>query len=180
MDVAEEIQELDEGWIKEFEENDKNFEIFYSDDVYYVKLHCIYIDKLSNIEKVKEEKIFLNSQNFLSREEILGILKNHSFQNNIKYSVMSILKYNIDIEPLDIKHFLKSKNTHISDQYSFLTPIKNIDSITFKKTISMFHDLNNIFIIFYEKDKTHMITREHMTKKVYLSNTHKKTIKKTT
>jgi hypothetical protein len=177
MDVAE---ELDEGWIKEFEENDKNFEIFYSDDVYYVKLHCIYIDKLSNIEKVKEEKIFLNNQNFLSREEMLGILKNHSFQNNIKYSVMSILKYNIDIEPLDIKHFLKSKNAHSSDQYSFLTPIKNIDSITFKKTISMFHDLNNIFIIFYEKDKTHMITREHMTKKVYLSNNHKKTIKKTT
>lgn len=84
------------------------------------------------------------------------------------------------MEPTDIKHFLKNKNENISEDYSFLTPIKNIDSVTFKKTISMFHDLNNIFIIFYEKDKTHMITREHMTKKIYLSNSHKKTIKKTT
>lgn len=180
MDTTEEIKELDESWIKEFEENDKNYEIFYSDDIYYVKLHCIYIDKLSNIENVKEEKIFLNNPNFLSREEILGILKKHSLQNDVKYSVMSILKYNIDMEPTDIKHFLKNKKENISEHYSFLTPIKNIDSITFKKTISMFHDLNNIFIIFYEKDKTHMITREHMTKKIYLSNSHKKTIKKTT
>lgn len=177
MDVAEEIKELDESWIKDFEENDKNYEIFYSDNIYYVKLHCIYIDKLSNIENVKEGKIFLNEPNFLSREEMLGLLKKYSYQNDIKYSVMSILKYNIDIEPLDIKNFLNTKNTN---DYSFLTPIKNIDSIPFNKTISMFHDLNNIFIIFYEKDKTHMITREHMTKKVYLSNSHKKTIKKMT
>lgn len=177
MDVAEEIKELDESWIKDFEENDKNYEIFYSDNIYYVKLHCIYIDKLSNIENVKQGKIFLNEQNFLSREEMLGLLKKYSYQNDIKYSVMSILKYNIDIEPLDIKNFLNTKN--IND-YSFLTPIKNIDSVPFNKTISMFHDLNNIFIIFYEKDKTHMITREHMTKKVYLSNSHKKTIKKMT
>jgi len=166
--------DLDETWIKDFEIDDKNYENFYTDDIYYLKLHCIYIDKLSNIEKVKQEKLFLKEPNNLSREELLGILKTHSFQNNIKYSVMTILKYNIDIEPLDLKYFLKDT------KFSFLTSVKNIDSISFKKSISMFQDLNNIFIIFYEKDKTHMITRENMTKKIFLSNSHKKTIKKTT
>jgi hypothetical protein len=166
--------DLDETWIKDFEMDDKNYETFYSEDIYYLKLHYIYIDKLSNIEKIKEDKIFLKEPNYLSREELLGILKTHSFQNNIKYSVMTILKYNIDIEPLDLKYFLKD------NKFSFLTSIKNIDSISFKKSISMFQDLNNIFIIFYEKDKTHMITRENMTKKIFLSNGHKKTLKKTT
>jgi hypothetical protein len=175
MDEFEETQELDENWIQDFKENDKNNEIFYSDDIYYVKMHCIYIDKLSNIAKVKEDKIFLNSPNNISREEVLGILKKNSLKNGIKYSVMSILRYNIDIEPLDVKYFLNEKEY---SSYSFLTPIKNIDAITFKKTITMFHDLNNLFIIFYEKDKTHMITRENMTKKVYISNGHKKTIRK--
>jgi hypothetical protein len=175
MDKFEETQELDENWIQDFKENDKNYEIFYSDDIYYVKMHCIYIDKLSNIAKVKEDKIFLTSPNNISREEILGILKKNSLKNGIKYSVMSILRYNIDIEPLDVKHFLNEKEL---SSYSFLTPIKNIDAISFKKTISMFHDLNNLFIIFYEKDKTHMISRENITKKVYLSNGHKKTIRK--
>ena len=175
MDEFEETQELDENWIQDFKENDKNYEIFYSDDIYYVKMHCIYIDKLSNIAKVKEDKIFLTSPNNISKEEILGILKKHSLKNGIKYSVMSILRYNIDIEPLDVKHFLNEKEF---SSYSFLTPIKNIDAISFKKTITMFHDLNNLFIIFYEKDKTHMITRENMTKKVYISNGHKKTIRK--
>ena len=168
--------DLNEDWIKDFEATDKNYEEFYSEDVYYLKLHCIYIDKLSNIENVKQNKIFLNNPNKLSREELLGIFKTYSLQNNIKYSIMSILKYNIDIEPLDIKYFLK---TEAPDSFSFLTSIKNIDSISFNKTISMFQDLNNIFIIFYEKDKTHMITRENITKKIYLSNSHKKTIKKT-
>jgi len=166
--------DLDEDWIKDFEAEDKNYETFYADDVYYLKLHYIYIDKLSNIEKVKQEKLFLKQPNNLSREELLGILKTHSFQNNIKYSVMTILKYNIDLEPLDLKYFLKD------NKFSFLTSVKNIDSISFKKSISMFQDLNNIFIIFYEKDKTHMITRENMTKKIFLYNGHKKTLKKTT
>ena len=85
MDTIEKIKELDESWIKEFEETDKKYEIFYSDDIYYVKLHCIYIDKLSNIENVKEEKIFMNNPNFLSREEMLGILKRHSYQNGRNY-----------------------------------------------------------------------------------------------
>lgn len=178
MDETREIQKLDENWIRDFEENDKNYEIFYSDDIYYVKMHCIYIDKLSNISNIKEEKFFFSNPNNISREEILGILKKHSFQNETKYSVMSILRYNIDIDPLDIKNFLNTEENSSSENYSFLTPIKNIDSITFKKTISMFHDLNNLFIIFYEKDKTHMITRENITKKVYLSNRRKKTIKK--
>jgi hypothetical protein len=169
--------DLDETWIKDFEESDKNYETFYSEDVYYLKLHCIYIDKLSNIEKISKDKIFLKEPNCFSREELLGILKIHSFQNNIKYSVMTILKYNIDIEPLDLKYFLKS-SAH--ETFPFLTSVKNIDSISFKKSISMFQDLNNIFIIFYEKDKTHMITRENMTKKIFLSNGHKKTLKKTT
>jgi len=179
-DNKEEIQDLDADWIHKFEEDDKNYEIFYSDDIYYVKLHCVYIDKLSNIEKVIEEKVFMGEPNYLSREEILGIIKKHSFQNNIKYSVMAILRYNIDIEPLDVKHFLKENQSNDSKNNLFLTPIKNIDAITFKKTITMFQDLNNIFIIFYEKDKTHMIMRENMTKKITLSNTHKKTCKKIT
>jgi len=178
MDEPEEMHRLDENWIQDFEENDKNYQIFYSDDIYYVKMHCIYIDKLSNISNVKEEKIFFSNPNNISREEMLGIPKKHSFQNETKYSVMSILRYNIDIDPLDIKNFLNIEENFISENYSFLTPIKNIDSITFKKTISMFHDLNNLFIIFYEKDKTHMITRENITKKVYISNRRKKTIKK--
>ena len=80
------------------------------------------------------------------------------------------------MEPLDVKNFLKT-NDPVND-YSFLVPINNIDAIPFDKTISMFQDLNNLFIIFFEKDKTHQIINHNATKKVYFFNTHKKTIKK--
>lgn len=174
------MDDLDEKWITDFEEKDKLYDIFYNDDVHYVKLYCIYIDKLSNIEVVKKDNIFFIQPNYLSREELLGILKKYSTYNDIKYSVMSILKYNIDLDPTDVKFFLNTELSNLPCAYEFLKPIKNIDAISFNKTITMFQDLNDLFIIFYEKDKTHTIMRENMTKKIYISNSHKKTLKKTT
>jgi len=60
----------------------------------------------------------------------------------------------------------------------FLVVVKNIDNIPLKKTISMFQDLNTIFILFYEK--TQPIGSNHQTtKKIYISNnkTKKKQLK---
>jgi hypothetical protein len=172
----EETNDLDATWINDFEENDKHFEIFYSEDIEYVKMHFIYLDKENNIEKVKEDKLFLKTPNFISRDEILGILKTHSFVDSVKYSIMSILKYNIDLEPLDVKYFLKANLDKLDGQYSFLTPIKNIDEITFKKTIAMFHDLNNLYFLFYQKDNSHAQNSEKITKKAYIyRTTNKKT-----
>jgi len=67
----------------------------------------------------------------------------------MKYSVLSILKFNLNIEPLHLKTFLRSKNANIGGL--FLQSVKNIDTIKFEKSISMFHDINELFIIFHEK-----------------------------
>jgi hypothetical protein len=60
---------------------------------------------------------------------------------------LSILKYNIDIDPSEIQHFLKNSQ----DKNIFLKSLTNIDAIPLEKSISMFQDLNEIIIIFYEK-----------------------------
>jgi hypothetical protein len=171
MDAIDEINELDEAWINDFEENDKHFEIFYSEDIEYVKMHFIYLDKENNIEKVKEDKFFFKTPNIISRDEIMGVLKTYSFIDATKYSIQSILKYNIDLEPLDVKHFLKNAS---SNKYSYLTSITNIDDITFKKTIAMFHDLNNLCFLFYQKDKPQGTNSEKMTKKARFIENNKK------
>jgi hypothetical protein len=44
---------------------------------------------------------------------------------------------------------LKTKNKNIGSLY--LQSVKNIDTIKLDKSISMFHDINNLFILFYEK-----------------------------
>ncbi|NBP57935.1 hypothetical protein EBU71_15625, partial [bacterium] len=57
----------------------------------------------------------------------------------------------------------------------------NIDAISFEKSINMFHDLNDVILIFYEKSNE-IVRRDpnNKTKKIYLRSltTNKKTIKK--
>ena len=122
----------------------------------------------------------LSTPNYISREEIIRILKKNTIVNNKKYSLLSILKFNITLKPQEIKNFLKSNNL-IDFLDDFLTPIKNIDAITFEKTINMFQDLNDILFIFYEKtDEEIKKSSNNVTKKVYLNkkNSHKNTLRK--
>lgn len=164
---------LDDDWICNFEKNDKLYKDFYKDDVYFINLHIIYVNKNNEIEKLKQEIFLMSLPNCVTRNEVLGIIKKNLNDNNISYSLFSILKYNINIDTEDIQNFLKVSDleTYYDD---FLYTIKNIDSIKFEKTISIFHDLNDLIFIFNETKKGNNIT-----KKVILNvSNKKKTIKK--
>jgi hypothetical protein len=178
MDEKNEV--LDEAWMNEFEKTDKLFQDFYLDDIYYTDIHFIYINTSNDIEKIKEEQFLLKTPNYISREDIIGLLKRNTNLNNKKYSILSILKCNITLKPEEIKEFLKSSNP--TDYLeNFLKPIKNFDDIIFEKSINMFQDLNDLLFIFYEKsDEEIKRTANNATKKIYLNNksNHKKTIRK--
>ena len=47
-----ELSELNDDWIKNFEENEKLYNDFYKDDLYYINLKVIYINKFNEIEKI--------------------------------------------------------------------------------------------------------------------------------
>lgn len=168
-------EELDTSWINEFNKTDKLYQVYYLDDIYEIQIHYLYIDSLSNISNIKKEKFILNTINYISREEIVTILKKNTINNNIKYTLLSILKYNINIDPTDIKKLLNSP--HEITKNSFLMPIKNIDAIHFNRTINMFQDLNDLFIIFFEKNVNENICK---TKRIYIkpNNLNKKTKRK--
>jgi hypothetical protein len=72
---------------------------------------------------------------------------------------------------------LRNKDKHIGN--SFLQSVKNIDTIKFEKSISMFHDINNILIIFHQKNLSKDARQSNRTKKIFInSNTKKKTKRK--
>ena len=179
-DYDNNIDELDDSWISEFENIDKDYKYFYRENITSIKIHCIYINKNNEIEKIKQDKILLNTPNILSREEIIYIIKHNNIEKNMKYSLLSILKYNIFVEPIHLSHFLKSNIPNINNQYPFLTSIKQIDNISFLPCIYMFQDLNDIFILFYqntnEKNTSQSNTHsKNGTKKIYIKNYRNKT-----
>ena len=173
---------LDDSWIDDFEKNDKPYIEFYKDNLFTMNINILYINKNNDLEKVSEEVFLLQTQNIISREEIVGIIKKNSIMNGNNYSLLSIIKYNIVLNPQDITTFLKTSKIDYYNDY-FFTTLKHIDTIYFEKTINMFQDLNTLFIIFYEKDKNNDATNsiKNNTKKIYLrhiNSKNKKTVRR--
>ena len=178
----EEYKELDTSWITNFEIIDKKYKELYIDDLNSINICYIYIDN-NEIQNIKHQKKILSTPNFLSRIELIEILKKNSFINNIRYKVLSLIKYNINLEPENLDTFLKNPKN-----YKFLSIIKHIDEIKWEKTIKMFRTLNELYIIFY---KNNDVEHHNTTKKIYLTEKgknmnriisikHNKTIRKCT
>ena len=174
--------DFDADWINEFEKVDKDYASFYLEDLNYVKVTIIYINSNNELEKIKEEKLLLRKTNNISREEIIGILKRNNVKDNKTFTIMTMLKYNFDLEPPEVRTFLMNSNDRDS---TYLQVVKNVDEIKWEKTISMFQDLNNLLIIFYENSdfKSEKRNDKSKTKRIYLGSTtslssHNKTIKK--
>lgn len=162
--------DLDTKWIEEFESIDDNYKIFYKEDITHVKFHYVYVNKENNIDKVKEETVLLRTPNYISREELIGILKKNNKISETNYTILSILKYNIDVAPADVSYYIKN-NVEQDETYNFLKSVKNIDAIPLNSSISMFQDLNDIIIIFYEKSingKNDVHRAHNQTKRIYI------------
>ena len=179
----EETVDLDTSWINEFEKVDKDYASFYLEDLSYIKVTILYINNSNEIEKIKEEKIIMSKPNCISREEIIGILKRNSINKDKKFTIMTMLKYNLDLEPIDVRNFLLN-NGNNGNNSSYLSVIKDVDEIYLSRSISMFQDLNNLIIIFYENEKIEKQkkTENGKTKRIYFTSTpslssHNKTLK---
>jgi hypothetical protein len=159
---------LDESWINDFEQTDNLFCKFYKEDNYYIYIQYIYINKQNEIETMKKELLLTEKPNIISREEMISLLKKNSIYNHKTYTLLSLLKYNITLSPQEINLFLTKSESYYSD--NFLQNVKTIDDIFFDKTINMYQDLNNLFIIFCEK--TNVNSLKSTTKKIYLQKPH--------
>ena len=171
------LETLDDEWIKNFDKIDKVYEDFYKDDLYYVNLRVIYVNINNEIDKITNESLLFNNPNYVLQEELIGILKRLSIINDRRYSLLSILKYNITLNPEEVENYLKNR-----ENKEYLTIIKNIDTIKFEKTINMFHDLNDLIFVFYEKDGEKIIKKSSQgsTRRIKLGSlsSNKKTIRK--
>jgi hypothetical protein len=175
-DESDMVTELNDDWLHCFDKVDELYKDFYKDNVYYVDIKILYVNRQNEIEKIKGSPFLMSRPNCICREEMLEILKKCSLEDNRKYSILSILRYNILLEPDEVKQYL-----HTPSDRNYLNIIKNIDAVYFEKTISMFQDLNDIILIFYEKSNELKETDpNNCTKRIYFNslNCKKKTIKK--
>ena len=190
--------ELDINWIEKYEKEESTYKEFYKDDIKYIKIYSLLINNNKFLENIHEENIILEEQNKLTKPHLISLInkfKNSNINSNInnngnnnKIKLLSILKYNIDLDSDNIFKYLK-QDTNTS---MFLTSLNSIDDIIFEPTITLFEDLNSLFIVYNEEDeqendsnnrhsnKSHS-NKSHsnmqQTKRIILHSNHKKTKK---
>ena len=85
INLHNELEKLNDDWISKFEKNDKLYQDFYKDNVYYTNIDFIYINKENEIEKIKQESFLMSIENCITRDELIGLLKRNSIDNNKRY-----------------------------------------------------------------------------------------------
>jgi hypothetical protein len=84
--------------------------------------------------------------------------------NSKKYRPISLLQYNITLDPNNIKSLIKNPQ-----EYNFINPQDCIQDLKWDNSIEYFTDMNSLHIIFFEtwKDKI----KKTNTKKIYIKST---------
>lgn len=163
--------ELDNKWIENYEIKELDYNDFYKDDVKYIKTYSLYINKGLILENINEENFILEDINVLKKHELISIInkyKNDKKEKKIK--LLSILKYNINLDSDNVIEYLKQE----TENNLFIESVKSIDNINFDPSISMFEDLNSLFFIFVESNNT----EKSQTKRIFLHSNQKKTKKR--
>jgi len=143
---------------------DKLFQDFYKDDLYYVNIQILYVNADDELEKLRQTTHLLSAPNKVTWEELAGFIQTHVWNAGKKYHLHAVLRYNVSMEPEEVS---------LPNESTYLSVVQHMDDIFFQPSISMFHDLNDLILVFHEQcgaKKAH-------TKK-WLSNTCRKTVRK--
>ena len=163
-EIESDVDELDDSWIKEIEEEEKEYNSFYKEENRTISVNYIYIDKNSKIYYVKKEKIMLDEKK-IDKTKLIFMLKKNKNYNNKNHKLISILQYNIDLSPEDLGLYLKN-----NDNFNFLTVKSSLSELKWDDSINLFKDLNSLYIIYYEESSR----KNSNTKKVYIRKLNKR------
>ena len=161
--------ELNCDWTDDFDKEEHFFNEFYKENVQNLQMFCYYVNKDKELFHIKKDILTIDN-GLLKRGDLIYQLRKNRIYNNKNFQLLSILKYNINIEPVDIQFFL---NDTENDQ--FLNTEKYIDDIKWDDTITLFQDLNSIIFIYNEK-----LSSLNTTKKIRIGKKRRKTKRKYT
>tara|TARA_B100000900_G_scaffold408794_1_gene423638 strand:+ start:261 stop:809 length:549 start_codon:yes stop_codon:yes gene_type:complete len=158
---------LNDDLLDNLEKDNKDYATFYCKEIKSVFVYVLYINKNNDMYHMKKLPISIKN-NTIPKFDLVNIINTHKYYNNTKHKLLSILQYNISLTPFDIIHFLKDNKK----DYSFLKIKQNIDTIHWEDTISMFHNLNGLYIIYNEYNKKQR--KKNQTKKITIGIKQKK------
>ena len=162
------MEELDTEWIDKYEDNEREFiknSNVHEVPVKKLNIYSLYINKKNELEKIKVTDI--NYEQVLKKDELLILIKSKSIDENIRYKLTGLLKYNIELKHDELYEFISKKCNP-----SYLESITNIDDIIFNNGLEIFEDMHSLFLIYLEKTKFNITKKftQHSTSKTRKNN----------
>ena len=166
--------DIDDSWIKEFKEKEDAYNDFYKEETRSIRLYFLYVNTSNTLESIKSDSLILEEKGVVTKDQLVSIIKRNQRSNTVKYRLLSLIKFNIDIEPCDVMSFVDGTD---KSREEFTTSERYLDDIKFQDTICMLQDLNSLFFVFYEDNRK---TPHSTTKKIVLRSGMRKTRRKRT
>jgi hypothetical protein len=139
--------DLDISWVENHERLVNINQNYEREHMNSIKICFVYINSYSEIETVicdKESLVHNGKYSVIPKERILQIVQNKKFlDENSKFSLDTILVYNVSIEPENIQKYI---NSEIVEPFIKMYPI--VDEIVLNPSIFIFHELNCIYFFF--------------------------------
>lgn len=160
MDSDIEFEE--DEWLEELLEKEKEMDMFYETNVSNIHVYFLYLDKNNNVLYIKKQKYDVKNSVIL-KDEIINLIKKNDTCLNHLFSLKGLLQYNFSLNIENLNRFIFNPDT-----FNFLTKLKSIYDVHWKKTISHFSSINSLYFIF--KKNTNTLEK---TKKIYISKKQK-------
>jgi len=154
------VMDPDAAWITEFDEKDALYKDFYKEDVAVVSVYSLYVNRENELFHSKREVIEIDS-GVLPKSKLVSVLQQGKTHGGKQYRPIALLKYNMDVEPEDVKEYMADPS-----EFDFMTMETNIRDIHWADTISLFHSMNSLHVIFHEI----WSSGHHQTRKIYIRN----------
>ena len=136
-EICKADDDIDDSWIEEFKNLEKDYDDFYKDTPSHVNLCIFFVDRNNELDYVKQENIRLDKNSTVTKHTMVGIINKNKQKN---YSLQSILKYNLTVEPSEVNSIIADRTRYTNE---FLSDV-GITDIVIKDTIHIFHDINTI------------------------------------
>jgi hypothetical protein len=167
----EEEEELDTSWVKHFKKEEQNYSEYYKEEVMNITLFFLYVGKNKEVETISNEQFLLEKNSIIAKDQLIQIIKQKQNiqllnKKTIKYNLLSLYKFNIDLETEEINTFISQKSD-LETAHRFFQTEKYLNDIKYNNTIHLFQDLNSLFFIFQEPDEKKVHAHLHTnTKKI--------------
>ena len=76
--------ELDNKWIENYETQELAYNDFYKDDVKYIKVYSLIINRKLILENINEENFLLENSNILKKYELISLINKYKKDQKVK------------------------------------------------------------------------------------------------